>query len=45
MMNAPFPSAHQLKATAVPVEFEALTASPLLLPGARLPDAAAGDLR
>ncbi|WOH57294.1 MULTISPECIES: hypothetical protein [Bradyrhizobium] len=36
MMNTPFPSAHQLKATALPVEFEALTASSLLLPGERL---------
>ncbi|MDH2348924.1 hypothetical protein [Bradyrhizobium sp. SSUT77] len=35
MMNGPFPTAHQLTATALPVEFEALAAPPLL-PGESL---------
>lgn len=35
-MNGPFPTAHQLTATALPIEFEAFAAPPLLLPGERL---------
>lgn len=36
MMNGLFPTAHQLTATALPVEFEALAAPALLLPGESL---------
>lgn len=36
MMNGPLPTAHQLTATALPVEFEALAPPPLLLPGESL---------
>ncbi|WP_439374568.1 hypothetical protein [Bradyrhizobium sp. DASA03120] len=35
-MNWPFPTTHQLTATALPVEFEALVPPPLLLPGESL---------
>ncbi|GLR91086.1 hypothetical protein GCM10007857_78020 [Bradyrhizobium iriomotense] len=35
-MNRLFPTAHQLTATALPVEFEALAPPPLLLPGESL---------
>lgn len=35
-MNRPFPTSHQLTATALPVEFEALAPPPLLLPGESL---------
>jgi hypothetical protein len=35
-MNAPLPTAHQLTATALPIEFEALAAPPFLLPGESL---------
>jgi hypothetical protein len=36
MMNAPFPTAHQLTATALPAEFEVLAPPPLLLHGESL---------
>ncbi|WP_369722547.1 hypothetical protein AB8Z38_00370 [Bradyrhizobium sp. LLZ17] len=36
MMNGPFPTARPLTATALPIEFEALAAPPLLLPGESL---------
>lgn len=36
MMNGPLPPAHQLTATALPVEFETLAPPPLLLPGESL---------
>lgn len=36
MMNGPLPTAHQLTATALPVEFEASAPPPLLLPGESL---------
>jgi len=35
-MNGPFPTAQPLTATALPIEFEALAAPPLLLPGESL---------